>query len=101
VYDNKYGISEQGKTGLKNTYRNNLVYQNTYNWTLKNGLTHSATIAAVPQFATYSRTGINDFHLNSGSPAIGKGNSTYVLPYDFDGDPRNATTGYDIGAYQH
>ena len=103
VYDNKYGISEQGKTGLKNTYRNNLVYQNTYNWTLKNGLTHSGTVAAVPQFASYARTSTtNDFHLSSGSPAIGKAvNSTYVLPYDFEGFPRNATTGYDIGAYQH
>ena len=28
VYDNKMGISEQGKTGLNNVYRNNLVYQN-------------------------------------------------------------------------
>ncbi len=103
VYDNKYGISEQGKTGLKNTYRNNLVYQNTYNWTLKNGLTHSGTVAAVPQFASYSRTSTtNDFHLNSGSPAIGKGvNSSYVLPYDFDGMPRTTSTGFDIGAYQH
>ena len=103
VYDNKYGISEQGKTGLKNTYRNNLVYQNTYNWTLKNGLTHSGTVAAAPRFASYARTATtNDLHLNSDSPAIGKGlNSSYVLPYDFDGYPRNATTGYDIGAYQH
>ncbi|NML61943.1 DUF1565 domain-containing protein [Massilia sp. RP-1-19] len=103
VYDNKYGISEQGKTGLKNTYRNNLVVQNTYNWTLKNGLTHSGTVAAVPQFASYSRTSTaNDFHLSSGSPAIGKAvNSSYVLPYDFDGYARNASTGYDIGAYQH
>jgi hypothetical protein len=101
VYDNKYGISEQGQTGTSNTYRNNLVYQNTYNWTLKNGLSHTGTVAAVPQFVAYSRTGTPDLHLGSTSPAIGKGTATHALPYDFDNKPRNATTGYDIGAYQH
>jgi hypothetical protein len=101
VYDNVYGISEQGKTGTHNTYRNNLVYQNTYNWTLKNGLTHTGTVTAVPGFKAYSRSGTPDLHLATGSAAIGKGTATGVLPYDFDGKPRNATTGYDIGAYQH
>ncbi len=101
VYDNKYGISEQGSTGTSNTYRNNLVYQNTYNWTLKNGLTHTGTVAAVPLFVSYTRTGTPDLHIQASSPAVGKGTATNALPYDFDNKPRNATTGYDIGAYQH
>ncbi|MGZ8288842.1 MAG: DUF1565 domain-containing protein [Telluria sp.] len=102
VFDNTYGISERGKTGKGNTYRNNLVYQNKYNWTLKNGLVHHATVDAPPRFAGYAREGTPDFRLDSGSPAIGKANgSPWVLPYDFDGKGRNAATGYDIGAYQH
>jgi hypothetical protein len=101
VYDNYYGISEVGSTGTHNTYRNNLVYQNTVNLTLKNGLTATGTVSAAPQLASYTRTGTPDFHLTSTSPAIGKGTATNAYPTDFDGDPRNATTGYDIGAYQH
>jgi parallel beta-helix repeat protein len=101
VYDNKYGISEQGSTGTSNTYRNNLVYQNTYNWTLRNGLTHTGTVSAVPQFVSYTRTGTPDLHIAAASPAVGKGTATNALPYDFDNKPRNSTTGFDIGAYQH
>ena len=101
VYDNYYGISEVGKTGTHNTYRNNLVFQNTVNLTLKNGLTAAGTVSAAPQFASYTRAGTPDLHLASTSPAIGKGIAANAYPTDFDGDPRNATTGYDIGAYQH
>jgi hypothetical protein len=39
-----------------------------------------------------------DFHLMSGSPAIGKGITTTAL-FDFDGNPRG--TSFDIGAYEH
>ncbi|QYF93528.1 DUF1565 domain-containing protein [Massilia sp. PAMC28688] len=102
VYDNKMGISEQGQTGTGNRYTNNLVYQNsTYNFQLKNGLTHSGTIGAAPGFKSYTRTGTPDLHITTTSPAIGKGTATNAPATDFDGRPRNATTGYDIGAYQH
>lgn len=101
VYDNKYGISEQGKTGTNNTYRNNLVYQNTYPWTLKNGLKHYNTVSSAPLFTAYSRTGTQNLLITSSSPAVGRGTSTYAPPTDIVGRPRNATTGFDIGAYQH
>jgi len=103
VYDNTYGISEQGKTGTANTYRNNLVYQNrTYNWQLRNGLQHSGTVSSNPLLVAYSRTAaMPNFKLTSSSPAIGRGIGTYAPSTDIDGKPRNATTGYDIGAYQH
>jgi hypothetical protein len=103
VYDNKYGISEQGTTGIHNTYKNNLVYQNPgYNISLKHGLTATGTVSSAPLLVAYSRTATTpDFHLTSSSPAIGRGISTYVYPVDLDGKPRNSTTGYDIGAYQH
>jgi hypothetical protein len=102
VYDNKMGISEQGRTGLHNSYKNNLVTQNsTYNWRLLNGLTHSATVSSQPLFRAYSRTGTPDLRLTTSSPAIGRGSPIQAHPTDFLARPRNYTTGFDIGAYQH
>jgi hypothetical protein len=103
IYDNKYGISEQGVTGKNNKYVNNLVYQNpTYNISLRNGLVATGTVSSNPLFKGYSRTAATpDFHLTTSSPAIGRGTATNAYPTDLDGKPRNASTGYDIGAYQH
>jgi hypothetical protein len=103
VFDNTYGISEQGVTGTHNSYSNNLVYQNSgYNFSLKNGLTAKNTVSSNPLFVAYSRTATTpNFHLTSSSPAIGRGTSVGALSTDIDGKPRNSTTGYDIGAYQH
>jgi parallel beta-helix repeat protein len=103
VYDNKYGISEQGTTGKNNKYVNNLVFQNpTYNISLRNGLVATGTISSNPLFKAYSRTAAApDYHLTTSSPAIGRGTATNAYATDLDGKPRNATTGYDLGAYQH
>jgi parallel beta-helix repeat protein len=102
VYDNKMGISEQGKTGLNNTYRNNLVFQNSsYDWRLKNGLQHSGTVSAAPQFVGNARSLQPNLHPGSGSPAIGKASALHAESTDFEGRPRNAQAGYDIGAFQH
>jgi hypothetical protein len=99
VYDNRYGISEQGSTGIHNTYSNNLVYQNaSYNWSLKNGLKSVAGVSADPGFAAYSRSGTPDFRLLGSSPAIGAGSTSGMPASDFGGILR---TGADIGAYQH
>jgi hypothetical protein len=101
VYDNKYGIAEQGATGQNNSYRNNLVYQNvTANWNLRNGLSHSGTVTAPPQFVRYVKSGTPDLHLLSTSPAIGKGMHEHADGADFDGKARVKDGGYDIGAYQ-
>jgi hypothetical protein len=100
-FDNKWGISEQGNTGTHNVYTNNLVYQNTTNVSLHNGLTAKNTVASNPLFKAYAKTGTPDFHLTASSPAIGRGTASNALPTDLDGKARNATTGYDIGAYQH
>jgi hypothetical protein len=103
VYDNKYGISEQGTTGKNNKYVNNLVFQNpSYNISLRNGLVATGTISSNPLFKAYSRTAATpDYHLTTSSPAIGRGTATNAYPTDLDGKPRNATTGVDLGAYQH
>ncbi|WP_313634314.1 choice-of-anchor Q domain-containing protein [Massilia timonae] len=101
VYDNKYGISEQGTTGKGNTYKNNLVTRNTtYNFQLRNGLTHTGTISSEPLFAGYSRTAATpDYKLTTSSPAIGRGLATYAPAADIDGKARG--TAIDLGAYQH
>jgi len=103
VYDNTYGISEQGTTGKGNTYKNNLVTKNTkYAFQLRNGLTHTGTISSEPLFAGYSRTAaLPNFKLAAGSPAVGRGLGTYAPASDIDGKARNAATGFDLGAYQH
>jgi len=101
VYDNKYGISEQGTTGKGNTYKNNLVTKNTtYNFQLRNGLTHTGTISSEPLFAGYSRTAATpDYKLTTSSPAIGRGLAPYAPKTDIDGKARG--TAIDLGAYQH
>jgi hypothetical protein len=92
VYDNKYGISEQGETGINNTYRNNLVYQSsTSDWQLRNGLAHTGTIAQAPQFVRYQRRGTSDFRLRSTSPAIGKGTTEHAPLIDVVGKPTSST----------
>jgi hypothetical protein len=100
--DNGYGISEQGKTGIHNVYSNNLVYGNSTNISLRNGLTAKNTVSSSPLFVSYSKTMTTpNYHLTSSSPAIGRGIATGAYPTDIEGKPRNSTTGYDIGAYQH
>lgn len=101
VYDNKYGISEQGATGTHNSYRNNLVFLSSdADWQLRNGLTHSGTVAAAPQFVRYARRGLRDFRLRATSPAIGRGIEEHAALTDVTGKARNKATGIDIGAYQ-
>jgi hypothetical protein len=102
VYDNKFGIAEQGVTGKNNAYRNNLVYQNAHaDWALKSGLVHSGTITAPPQFVRYLRKGTPDFHLLGSSPAIGRALPEQAATADFDGKARQKDRPGDIGAYQH
>ena len=101
VYDNKYGISEQGTTGKGNTYKNNLVTKNTtYNFQLRNSLKHTGTISSEPLFAGYSRTAASpNYKLSTSSPAIGRGLATYAPKTDIDGKARGSAI--DLGAYQH
>ncbi|UOD29358.1 DUF1565 domain-containing protein [Massilia violaceinigra] len=102
VYDNKMGISEQGRTGRNNSYRNNLVYKNSsYDFRLKNGLTHSGTVSSAPLFVGETSVALPDFSLSASSPAVGRATPQHAASTDFNGRPRNVFTGFDIGAYQH
>lgn len=102
VYDNKMGISEQGRTGRNNSYRNNLVYKNSsYDFRLKNGLTHSGTVSSAPLFVGDTSVALPNFSLSASSPAVGRATPQHAASADFNGRPRNVFTGFDIGAYQH
>jgi hypothetical protein len=102
VFDNRYGIAEQGATGKHNSYRNNLVFGNREaDWRLAEGMRHSGTIAAAPGFVDYSRSGTPDFRLAAGSPAIGKGIENGADGPDFYGKARGQRDAIDIGACQH
>lgn len=99
VYDNKYGISEQGATGTHNTYRNNLVFQSKVSdWQLRNGLVHTGTVAQSPQFVQYGKKGNFDFRLRNNSPAIGKGIDDQGA--EANGKARAKPAIVDLGAYQ-
>jgi hypothetical protein len=102
VFDNRYGISEQGATGRHNSYRNNLVFKNSDgDWGLAPGMAHSGTVAAAPRFLDYSRQGTPDFRLAAQSPAIGKGLDQGADGPDFFGKIRARSDAIDIGACQH
>ena len=96
------GISEQGRTGRQNASANNLVYANArYDWSLKNGLSHSGTVSAAPQLVDAGEAGAPAVKPGSGSPAVGRGSPVNAESTDFEGRPRTAREGYDIGAFQH
>ncbi|QJE02702.1 DUF1565 domain-containing protein [Massilia forsythiae] len=102
VYDNRFGIAELGATGPHNSYRNNLVFQNPGgDWSLAQGMSHSGTVAAAPNFITYTRSGTPDFRLAQRSPAIGKGLDLGADQPDFYGKARPNAVEVDIGAAQH
>lgn len=102
VFDNRYGVAEQGATGKHNGYRNNLVFANKEaDWNLSAGMRHVGTIAAAPGFVGYTRAGTPDFRLAAGSPAIGKGIENGADGPDFYGKTRGQRNAIDIGACQH
>jgi hypothetical protein len=59
----------------------------------------SGTITADPKFVSYLANGTGNYHLQSTSPAIGKGSTTYPLSTDFDGASRVGLP-RSIGAYK-
>lgn len=102
VVGNKMGVSEQGLTGTRNTYRNNLVYRNSvYDWRLRNGLSHLGTVSSDPLLMGNAASGTPDLRPSMSSPAIGRGMPTYAPALDFLGRPRTPADGVTIGAYEY
>jgi hypothetical protein len=99
VYDNTtYGIIEAGVVGTNNRYVNNLVYKSGTNVRMMKG-SISGTIIADPKFVSYLANGTGDYHVQSTSPAIGKGSTTYPLTTDVTGASRVGLP-RSIGAYK-
>jgi len=99
VYDNAKGIEEHGRLGSHNSYSNNLVYGNRFDWRLRNGKA-SGSIGADPQFVNYRKAGDGDYRLAAGSPAVDAGNPRDAPATDRDGVPRPQGKGVDIGAHE-
>jgi parallel beta helix pectate lyase-like protein len=98
-----WGFEEQGKTGTKNQYNNNLSFGNAFGFfNLQTGSV-TATVEANPKLANYQQDGGDD-HLTSTSPAINTGTSQGAPSYDLDGNARpqvrSTGNGWDIGAYE-
>ena len=106
VYNNprsgitQYCYSGQNCIGSGNVTMNNLVYGNGTNISLKVG-SATGTISANPMFVSYNPTGTGDYRLQSSSPAINKGTSSYAPTTDMLGVARPKGGAFDIGAYEN
>jgi Right handed beta helix region len=102
LYNNGSGsfcIWISGGTG--NRLQNNTCYTNAQNSIQNNGSssTIDSNLFANPSFVNASG---GDFHLNSGSPAIGAAtNLSGTFTTDYDVTPRPQTGAWDIGAFQY
>jgi hypothetical protein len=93
-----YGIDESGTAIGSVVYTNNLLYDNDSDWLFTiSGHTGVNTVSANPQFVDYAN---KNFKLQSNSPAINAGSSTYAPPYDLEGTARPSGS-VDIGAYEY
>lgn len=98
ITNSVYGISEQGTTGVHNTYANNLVHGNTSaDFRLQHGLTATGTVTADPKLVNPDG---NDYHLQAGSPAIGAALASATPSTDFSGGTRSTSQGLDLGALE-
>jgi len=97
VYNNRIGIDEYGVTGTHNVYTHNLVSHNATAFSLQHGLTASNTITADPKLVT----GVGNYDIASGSPAIDAGTATNAPTTDLVGHARPHGAGVDIGAYEY
>jgi uncharacterized protein YjdB len=111
---NGYGIWEStfGAIGTHNVYNNNIVYNNSPNFSLVNG-TQSGTITLTSAqfsalFVNYTGDITGDYHLRSGAVAIDAGAtlcaagvSLCVPGFDFSGVLRPQGLAYDIGAFEY
>jgi hypothetical protein len=87
------GFNQSGDNSIANVFTNNLEY----NLTNRVRGTMRASFLQISVHGNPMFLGPTDFHLQSGSPAIGKASPFYAPPTDYDGVTR---TSHDIGAYE-
>ncbi|HEX5410930.1 MAG TPA: choice-of-anchor D domain-containing protein [Terriglobia bacterium] len=113
IHNANYGFDEQGATGTRNQYNNNLTYANAFGgYRLQTG-TQSATVESDPLLVNYQAAPVfiqpsdagKYFQLQSSSPAINAGTSQGAPATDFDGNARPQTrssgSGWDVGAFEY
>jgi hypothetical protein len=93
-----WAIVESGRIGARNQYSNNVIWHNRRGIALEHGR-DSDTVNADPRLIRYANDGSGDYHLASGSPAIGTGASAGAPTVDFDGRSRPSGT-TDAGPYE-
>jgi hypothetical protein len=105
------GINTVGSSGgTSNVERNNIFWNNgtsgTSNWDANATITNNVAadpllvnpVTSVP--STTHQAYSNDYHLRSGSVALGASELAYTLPFDLVGVCRPAGGGPDAGAYE-
>lgn len=116
-YGNNSGIREENlpTTATHNVFYNNCLYANSvstdqyYNASGQWQGTITGTVSSNPLFVSYNSDGNQgpwgggtaNYQIQSGSPCIGAGNSTYEPATDFLGVTRPSGGPYDIGPYQY
>lgn len=102
VIDCRVGVQELPSpyTGAGNEYDSNIFFGYTL-LSYKDGgsVPLTNTITSNPQLVNYQIDGSGDYHLTSGSPAIGEGTATGAPEKDYDGVTRGSPP--DIGPYEY
>ena len=93
-----YGIVEGGKMGGNNRYVNNLVNASGTNWKVSGSVSGSMT--GNPMFVNYQVNGLGNYRVQSSSPTIAKGTTSYAPAADIEGTSR-AGSAIDLGAYKY
>jgi hypothetical protein len=104
VNNTYYGMYEYGSFGTHNLYYNDLVSGNSPDVSLTNPYYNFLIGSAYPAsavFVNWQPDGSGNYHLKSGSPAIGAADASYPVSPDFDGVTRPQGTSYDIGCYEY
>jgi Right handed beta helix region len=96
AYNATNSIRSDSLTGTGNVARDNIVWGNGSGniGADADGLTLQNNVQADPHFV-----GGGDYHPAAGSPAIGRAEPGYSLPYDYTGAPRS-TSGPTVGAFE-
>jgi len=102
IINTQYALDNNGMVGTHNTYKNNILYNNSVNYyQLATGNTPQNTIFTNPSLVNYKIDGSGNYHLSSSSPAINTGTTLGAPSYDIDSTSRPQGNGIDIGPYEY